>query len=223
MSEQRSNPLQPLLLGAAIEAAESGDVARLRQLAGQGALLNQFDSEGRSPLLLAVGREHKAAVKVLIELGADPNLQNPEGFSPLALAVAGEDVELLKILLDGGGDPNGAFNDQPLTFLAAGAERWDNMNLLLDRGAKINATNALGETLLLRVANVSNFEQVFKLLGRDADPTMKSKTGGSVALRVQENPMPDTSPMKPWRDKVKAELQRRGVRFPVTKPSESKD
>jgi ankyrin repeat protein/prenyltransferase/squalene oxidase-like repeat protein len=68
-----------------------------------GADVNARSGEGRTALLIAVGRNgSNDVVKLLLDAGANPSAQMPDGRGPLALAVAARDVSLLQLLLDRG-------------------------------------------------------------------------------------------------------------------------
>ena len=92
-------------------------------------------------------------------------------------AIRENDLAKLQSLLQGGGDPNvsdprgGA---TPLMYAAAvGSARA--MALLLDNGAKVNATNATGATALIWAA--TDIEKVRLLLARGADVNLASQRG----------------------------------------------
>ena len=97
--------LEPSLHTAVVAGPE--DVVR-RMVADDPSRLHQMDSEDWSPLNLAVKHRRRDMVKLLLELGADPNY--PEGDAPDggALAAASEmhDIEMMSWLLEAGANPN---------------------------------------------------------------------------------------------------------------------
>ena len=68
-----------------------------------GADANARSGEGRTALLIAVGRNgSNAVVKLLLEKGASASARLADGRGALALAVAARDASLLQLLLDHG-------------------------------------------------------------------------------------------------------------------------
>lgn len=62
--------------------------------------------ELNNQLIKAVAGEDLAAVKQLVQAGADVNYFTPKEDSPLLVAIDTMNVELIKFLLDQGADPN---------------------------------------------------------------------------------------------------------------------
>ena len=110
------------------EAAWRGDVAAIRQLAKDGAYVNQEDDLGATALYWAARGGHRVGphqckdeaanlpgvITALIDLGANPNLQDrrPKGFgrssgwTPLLVALHHEQFRSAAALLEQGADPN---------------------------------------------------------------------------------------------------------------------
>ena len=98
------------------EAAEQGDVDRLRELLEHDpAVVDAFGDHGFQPLPLACFYGHVEAARVLLERGADPNtLSRNEHVKTNALhaAAASENksrevrLELCVLLLEHGADPS---------------------------------------------------------------------------------------------------------------------
>ncbi|RVD82538.1 uncharacterized protein DFL_006960 [Arthrobotrys flagrans] len=93
-------------------AAKYGRGAVIRALSKTGKVdVNSSSSEGRTPLSYAVRGNHAAAVQVLLDVGADPNLEmNPVSLGldrlPLAQAVWDGHIEIVKLLLENGAQPD---------------------------------------------------------------------------------------------------------------------
>ena len=95
------------------DAAYEGDIDRLRQLASEGADLNETNEYGETIFdeimsnLTIDDKEFRYDVLLaMLELGADPNILDEAGCGVLTTAMLAMDTKMLKILLDAGVDPN---------------------------------------------------------------------------------------------------------------------
>ncbi|WNG32845.1 hypothetical protein F0U61_03855 [Archangium violaceum] len=70
------------------DAVTAGDLARVEALLSSGADPNPFDSEGRTPLMVAAENGHEALVRTLLAAGADPILTDRMSESALIKASA---------------------------------------------------------------------------------------------------------------------------------------
>ena len=88
---------------AMMEAAGTGNCVVIKQLAEKGANINAKDVENTTPLHFACMYGHIEAVRLLIELGANPEVQAAGlGRTPLRLAETNGYVEIVQILKDAG-------------------------------------------------------------------------------------------------------------------------
>jgi len=69
------------------QAAETGDVQRLRTILDAPVRVDAPDSRGRTALMLAASRGQAEAVDVLLAHGADPNAADADGTTPLKAAL----------------------------------------------------------------------------------------------------------------------------------------
>lgn len=65
-----------------------------------------FSKGGLSPLMYAARQGSNAAIRALIERGADPDAYDPEGFTPLLLALMNAQYDAAAVLVDSGADVN---------------------------------------------------------------------------------------------------------------------
>lgn len=87
-----------------VEWSFRGDAAKVRELIGNGANVNQH-KYGITPLLTAIANKHEEVVRVLVENHADVNLANETGVKPLALAKAVAAPEsIMQLLRQAGAD-----------------------------------------------------------------------------------------------------------------------
>lgn len=104
------------------------------------ALLNQYSSDGFTPIALAAFFHQTSTAQFLLSKDADPNLQanNPSKVNALHAAVAKENESLIRAFLEKGADPN-ISQAQGVTPLHSAAHRGrlSIVRLLLDHGADI--------------------------------------------------------------------------------------
>lgn len=91
---------------ALMYAAYNGHVDVMRELILKGASINLQDSNGRTALMMASSGPFPAAVKILLDHQADPNITDrDEHFSALMYAAAEGQLEVVRILLANRADP----------------------------------------------------------------------------------------------------------------------
>jgi len=152
---------------ALVRAAGNGHAALVRLLVARGADPGRGASTGATALSAAVSARRSDAVEALLELGVAPDQRLPGGGTCLMIAAALGYPEIAQQLLERGAgvdaeDERGVralHAAAQFAFSSRDAERAQRtVQLLLDRGAAIDAANAAGQTPLLL------------LLGARADP-----------------------------------------------------
>jgi len=115
------------------EAAEKGDVARIRSLVGTGVDTEAKDRYGWTALHIAARDGRKNVAEALLDGGADANAEAKGGVTVLDYAVASRNRDLVDLLLARGATPNlyaAAFTGdlaQAKAMLAGGARASDKM------------------------------------------------------------------------------------------------
>ncbi len=103
----------------------------------------------RTALKEAIIRNKRDIVKILIEAGANVN-DEAYGWTPLGLAITCAGEEIFKDLIVAKADYSERFgNGKTLLIAAAGLGRKDIVEVLLDLGADINATDDNGSNALM--------------------------------------------------------------------------
>jgi cytohesin len=124
----------------------------------------------------AMDGRHEIA-KLLLEHGADPNIQDNNGRTPLHWAAWKGHLEVVELLLEHGADPNvqdyGGMT--PLHYAATG--HLEVVELLLEHGADPNIKNNNGWTPLHYAAKNCRVGVVRVLLDHGADPTIRDNEG----------------------------------------------
>jgi len=107
---------------------------------------NIADSSGDTCLIVAKSTQ---VLKLLLDNGAESDVQNDEGFTALMMACKQRDIEKTKLLLKHGADPN-ITNERDCTALFFAWRRGDLgiVKLLLDNNADPNIIDVGGDTVL---------------------------------------------------------------------------
>jgi ankyrin repeat protein len=132
--------------------------------------------------LEALQQGDKAALRQLINQGADMNSKDAEGTPLLMHAVLYSDAESVRMLLEHGADPN-ATNAAGATALIWAAGDPVKASMLIKAGADVNARSALGRTPLLIAASVDGAGTVaHRLLAHGADDSAHDNLKGNPKL-----------------------------------------
>jgi ankyrin repeat protein len=150
----RPSYLEELLLAAIHHHYDLGVKYALRK----GALPNGLNAHGTNPLVFAIKNENRAAIKLLLQSGADPLLK--KGYSSgLSAAIEKLDMELIE-LFQSYGTVIPQVELQNALATAAKADRFDLVDRFLLMGAHFQASTYFGTTF-------ANPAVIPKLLKRD--------------------------------------------------------
>ncbi|QIZ51857.1 ankyrin repeat domain-containing protein [Dickeya zeae] len=225
-SMQASELFQPPMV-TLLQTIRKGDEAEARRQLAQGLNLNIQGKEGITPLLwLIYETQDKNAVWLALKLGADPNYKDGSGDSAVNRVSGVRDPDWLRIVLDAGGNPNSIGRlGQPALFSAINESRWDDIKLLVERGADLNLEDAQKRNSALYAAYINEYETVYWLIEHGAKVDTYSATGGSLAWRVHDSLsiVANNSLNYSWLLKVKQQLQQRGIKFPPLSPEEVRE
>ena len=177
-------------------AAERGDAAEVRRLmqdedVDPDTIFGGLD--GGMPLLAwPIYAGSPEGLRAMLESGADPNVAKPypeeagrsktNHSNAMVWAAEQEDPVYLELLLDHGGDPDtrNANNEALLFHAFIKQNQWRNVQLLVERGADVDANASAGDTILTIYAARGGFMMAHWLMEHGADPTLEYVLGEPV-------------------------------------------
>ena len=200
-----SSSAAPPIGGSIIDAVRNGQGDEVIRLLDSGAAIDTRDESGNALLNIACNYGHFKVAKLLVDRGADISVRNKHGRTPLHEAASMGDFETATLLIEKGADVKAVTDsgDTPLHFASemrnlemaemVGAitrslrsikstYEWkkDNVKvaeLLIARGADINAQNVWGFTPLHRTTPWNNVEVAKLLLAHGARIDLKDNDG----------------------------------------------
>lgn len=136
-------------------------------------------ADGSSALIAAIVAGDVAAVRTLLEGGADPNRVGKGGETAVHAAAFADDPRLLEAVLAHGGDPdvrNTITGESPLARAIVGLGPAQ-VRRLLDAGADPNAADRNGDTPLHAAGSVNAGGAILALLEAGARPMVRNSAG----------------------------------------------
>ena len=161
---------------AVVDAAMNGDLKGVRTLVRQTGDVNAAQPDGMTALHWAVQRRDSEMTHLLLNAGADYRIANRTGAKPLYLAAVNGDATIIARLLAAGDDANAVLTTEGETVLMLTSYTGNPkaVQLLLERGAEVNAQQFRGQTALMWAAAEGHAEVVKLLLASGADPALSS-------------------------------------------------
>lgn len=162
------------------KAVELDDANTMASLLQRGMDPNTPDPRGQMPLYLALRGGSFRVAEVLLrhpELKVDAT--NVAGETPLMMAALRGQTEWVQKLLARGAQLHRE-GWSPVLYAASGPEA-KALELLLERGAPVNARSPNGSTPLMMAARYGSEASVQLLLARGADPTLRNERGLTAA------------------------------------------
>lgn len=219
-----SNFFQPEMVSL-LQDIQRDNRKRAEQKIKSGVSLNVHGKDGITPLFWLIINKDKPAIKLALELGADPNFSDPVGDTPIVIVAGGNDDEMLEILLQAGANPNSLdSNGYPTLFAAIGTSNWPQIKRLIAAGSDINLTDKRNVNSAHYALYINNFEVAHYLMELGADHAGRTPGGSDMAWQIHDSLSnilldTDTDAYK-WAVKVKQQLIDRGVSFPPLSPKE---
>lgn len=158
---------------ALMNAVNSNDADKVKDLIAQGANINEADGSGDYPLVMAAYKGYAEIVRLLLEAGADVTVVDP-GMKATALhaaAYAGR-TSAAKLLIEYhiDIDKQGPNNGYTALHDAVWQNNIDTAQVIIDGGANLNIKSHNGQTPL-EFAQSRNYRQIAAMI--------QQKMGGS--------------------------------------------
>jgi quinoprotein dehydrogenase-associated probable ABC transporter substrate-binding protein len=159
-----------------------GSPALVEYLIAQGADVNQRDRDGWTPLMTAAYTDSAANVKLLSARGADPNAVSAQNLTPLGIAVQYGKEKAALALIDAGADPGRPIGEGGYTplMLASANDAQALAQVLIGKGADVNARNSGGVTALMMAAANGRAEMVTLLIRAGANVQAQTDRGDTA-------------------------------------------
>jgi ankyrin repeat protein len=163
-------------------AMRSGEARELEHLLASGVSPNASDENGNTLLMQAAVYGGVDSLKLLLERGAAVNAANGAGATALMRATG--DLNKVKVLVDAGAsvEARSALGNTALMLASRRAGSAKILEFLIERGGKVNDTNAFLATPLMAAAASGDVEMARVLLRHGADVNAHSR--GSLDIAV---------------------------------------
>jgi uncharacterized protein len=176
----------PGAMTALLYAARDGRLESAKMLLAAKAQVNQPDTNGITPLLMAITNNHLDVARFLVEKGADPNGTDWWGRAPVWATIEVRDrdygrenehnidrpaaLDLIKMLLDRGADPNARTKEVPP------------IRRFVTPLGDLSWVDFTGQTPFLRAALSADLDIMRLLLGKGADPNIQTQAGTTALM-----------------------------------------
>jgi ankyrin repeat protein len=175
------------LNAALINAAQEGDLNKIKLLIADGADVNAESRDQWMPVMIAAVGCNVEMVKTLFGQRATPNASDGQGWTALMIATIEGHVEVVRALLEHGAQTN-IRNNEGWTALrfAVSMDETEILHLLLNAGADANIADHAGKTALIQAASENIEESLKALLGAGADPHIKDHNEQTALMIAQK-------------------------------------
>jgi uncharacterized protein len=215
---------------ALLTAALAGDLSQAKRLVAEGANPNdegpRDNPYNRLRLLhYAIAADNTQAIRVLLAVGADPELKTTGSGRAFMFAMTLDKVDMFALLLDL--RPIPSLSKDTLKSLLLGSVTMPRprcLELMLKRGAPIDFLDGAGYTIMMRAMDAQDYELAEWLLLQGASVDIEAGGGVTPAYSVEFH-LHKFKPGSPTYSKVlrlKKLMEERGAVFPASTPEEIK-
>lgn len=162
------------------QAIEKNCVIQLQSLLKNKNIINAYNKNGNTPLLVAVEKESIDIIKILLQHGANPDQFNQDKtITPIMLASFGN-YQIVKLLIKYKANINLInINKESALHFAVSMQKKDIVKLLLGNGTKVN-----GDFYRPVIHECTDLEMFTLLTAAGADPFERDKNGDFLIYDV---------------------------------------
>lgn len=166
-------------VAALADAALSRNATRAAELVRAGTSPDARGAHDVTLLQWMMFNKSHIGFGILLNLGADPALTGLDGDSAVHFAARANDTAYLRMLLDRrvGVDPRNANTGRTPLMEALIGNRAVQVEMLREAGARLDASDAMGNTPLHIAAQIGDSAQVLALLEHSAPPGARNRQG----------------------------------------------
>jgi len=154
------------------QAPYSSSMEMIKMLIAKGADVN---AGPWTALHSAVQKGRRDIAELLIQKGADVNAKQKGGYAPLYYAISNKDLGMVNVLITKGADVNAG--PHPALHSAAQRGHSDIAELLIQKGASVNAKDKRGYPPLYYAISKKHLDTAKLLIAHGADVNAKDKRG----------------------------------------------
>lgn len=178
--EEDRTPFRDPAIVALADAIATGNVARIKALAGSSDLSARGE-DGVTLLEWAIWNRQPAALATLLDAGADAAQPGMDQETVAHMAAMADDPEYLRILIAHRApvDIVSPRADRTPIFRAVQSRRGVQVVLLAKAGAELGRADSMGNTLLHIAASVNDADRVLWLLDAGVDPHATNARGAT--------------------------------------------
>ncbi|KAK2760347.1 hypothetical protein FQN54_002416 [Arachnomyces sp. PD_36] len=177
-----------------LEAVQNQNESAVKNLLNKDANLGVKNRDGKTALRLAIEKHDKPVTLLILENGADTETAANDGAKPLHIAANSGDFELVELLLAFNADIESLDDSNEHTALNYAVESGHTAvaELLLQKGANVDARTLFGHTPLLNAVIHSDLRLVELLLQHGANKKLRLHDGRTAEdLAIGDNTMVD--------------------------------
>lgn len=169
------------------DAAHYGNIKIASYLLDNGASVEHYYDDGRTPLCFAAGNGKTEMVSFLLDFGANISVTDDKGKTPLALATFFGHIKTIEKLIERGADLEDK-DDQGRTplFTASVKTNRQALKVLAEAGALVDTVDIYGMTPLMHAAWKGNLAVAKDLIAYKAD--IEAKTTKVVTFETKRDP-----------------------------------